>query len=113
VIAGVAAFREGEAYRGELLRVLDRNRRWLAELLREQLPGVRYVPPQAGYLAWLDFNALGLSEEPARCLLERGKLALSPGLSFGPQGKGWARLNIGTTAGLLREAVERMRAALT
>lgn len=112
VIAGVAAFREGEAYRADLLRVLDRNRRWLAELLREQLPGVSYVPPQAGYLAWLDFSALGLSEDPARRLLERGRVALSPGPSFGAQGKGFARLNIGTTAGLLREAVQRMRKAL-
>ena len=113
VIAGVAAFREGESYRGQLLRVLDRNRRWLLELVREQLPGVSYVPPQAGYLAWLDFNALGWSEEPARRLLERGKVALSPGLTFGAEGKGWARLNIGTTAGLLQEAVKRMRVALT
>jgi cystathionine beta-lyase len=113
VIAGAAAFREGEAYRAELLRVLDRNRRELAELLREHLPGVAHVPPQAGYLAWLDFNALGWQEEPARRLLERGKVALSPGLTFGAQGKGWARLNIGTTAGLLRQAVERMQKALS
>ncbi len=108
VIAGVAAFREGEAYRAELLRVLDRNRQLLAELLRERLPGVGYVPPQAGYLAWLDFNALGWADEPSRRLLERGRVALSPGPSFGAQGMGFARLNIGTTAMLVREAVERM-----
>jgi cystathionine beta-lyase len=111
VIAGVAAFRDGEAYRGELLRVLDRNRQLLGELLRERLPGVSCVSPQAGYLAWLDFSALGWTEEPARRLLERGRVALSPGLTFGSQGKGFARLNIGTTAVLLREAVERMRLA--
>jgi cystathionine beta-lyase len=113
VIAGAAAFREGEAYRSELLRVLDRNRQRLGELLSERLPGVSYVPPQAGYLAWLDFRALGWQEEPARRLLERGKIALSPGLSFGAQGQGWARLNMGTSAELLREAVERMHSALT
>ena len=113
VIAGVAAFRAGEAYRMELLQVLDRNRRLLAELLRERLPGVSYVPPQAGYLAWLDFNALDWSEDPARRLLERGRVALSPGPTFGAQGQGFARLNIGTTAALLREAVERMSRALT
>jgi cystathionine beta-lyase len=108
VIAGVAAFREGEAYRAELLRVLDRNRRLLGDLLRERLPGVGYVAPQAGYLAWLDFNALGWTEDPALRLLERGRVALSAGPSFGAQGKGFARLNMGTTALLLREAVERM-----
>jgi cystathionine beta-lyase len=85
----------------------------LAELLHERLPGVGYLPPQAGYLAWLDFNALGLNEDPARRLLERGRVALSAGPTFGAQGNGFARLNIGTTAALLREAVERMRRALT
>ena len=112
VIASCAAFREGEAYRSELLAVLDRNRRLLGELLREQLPEVRYLPPQAGYLAWLDFRALNAGEDPARRLLERGRVALSSGPSFGSQGRGFARLNIGTTASLVREAVARMAKAL-
>ena len=112
VLASVAAFREGEPYRAQLLEVLDRNRRLLGDLLREHLPGVRYVPPQAGYLAWLDFRALGLRDDPARHLLEHGRVALSAGPPFGSQGQGFARLNIGTTAALLREAVARMAQAL-
>lgn len=112
VIASCAAFREGEAYRGELLRVLDRNRALLGECLQQRLPGVRYLPPQAGYLAWLDFRALGIGDDPARRLLARGRVALSSGPSFGVQGKGFARLNIGTTAALLEEAVLRMATAL-
>lgn len=112
VLASCTAFREGEAYRGEVLRVLDRNRRWLGDCLQRQVPGVRYLPPQAGYLAWLDFRALGVGDDPARRLLERGRVALSSGPSFGRQGKGFARLNIGTTAALVQEAVARIAAAL-
>jgi cystathionine beta-lyase len=90
---------------------LDRNRRLLAELLAQALPEVRYLPPEAGYLTWLDFSSVGLGDDPARALLERGKIALSPGLMFGAEGKGFARLNIATPRHLLEEAVRRMAAA--
>jgi cystathionine beta-lyase len=91
--------------------LIDRNRSLLAELLREHLPEVRYVPPQAGYLTWLDCTALGLGDDPAMAFLERGKVALSSGPTFGTQGNGFARLNIATTRTLLEEAVRRMAAS--
>jgi cystathionine beta-lyase len=111
VIASVAAFREGDAWLDQTLAVLDRNRRLLGDLLGAELPGVRYVPPQASYLAWLDCRALGLGPDPMRAFLERGAVALSSGPTFGLEGQGFARLNIATTRRLLEEAVRRMRAA--
>ena len=77
-----------------------------------ELPDVRLVRPEAGYLAWLDCRALGLGDDPSEVFLERGRVALSGGLPFGAEGKGFARLNIGTSAALLAEAVTRMRSAL-
>jgi cystathionine beta-lyase len=108
VVASIVAFQQGEPWLQALLGQLDRNRRLLAELLAERLPGVGYVPPQASFLAWLDCAALGLGPDPAAVLLRRGWVALSRGLDFGRQGSGFVRLNMGTSAGLLREAVERM-----
>src|ERR1700687_604848 len=63
--------------------------------------GARYVQPEAGYLAWIDCRALGLGDDPARHFLERGRVALEHGLKFGSPGAGFARLNFGTSAGLL------------
>lgn len=111
-IASVAAYREGEPWLGDLLAVLDHNRGLLAELLAERLPGVGYEPPRAGYLAWLDLRESGLGEDPAEPLLERGRVALSPGPQFGPQGAGFARLNFGTSPRLLGEIVERVARAV-
>ena len=108
VLAGRAAFLEGEAWLASTIAILDRNRTLLGELLREHMPRVGYVPPQAGYLAWLDCTSLGLGDDPARAFLERGKVALSSGPIFGTEGAGFARLNIGTTRSLLEEAVRRM-----
>lgn len=42
----------------------------------------------------------------------RGRLALSPGPQFGPQGGGFARLNLGTSPALVEEAVARICRAL-
>jgi cystathionine beta-lyase len=112
VRAAIAAFREGDAWLALALAAIDRNRRLLAELLRERLPGVRYVMPQASYLAWLDCSGLGLCDDPAAAFLATGRVALSSGPTFGTQGRGFARLNIGTTRALLEEAVERMHRAM-
>jgi cystathionine beta-lyase len=107
-IGSIAAFREGGAWLDAVLEVLDHNRALLAQLLAERLPEVAYEQPRAGYLAWLDFRPLGLGPDPADPILERGRLALSPGPQFGPQGAGFARLNLGTSPALVEEAIERI-----
>ncbi len=112
VIASRAAFEAGEPWRESVVKILDRNRRLLGELLAEHLPRVRYVPPEASYLAWLDCSELGLSGDPTRIFLERGKVALSAGPMFGAPGRGFTRLNLATTRSLLEEAVRRMARAV-
>jgi cystathionine beta-lyase len=107
-LGSIAAFRDGGPWLDEVLAVLDHNRSLLAQLLNERLPEVAYEQPRAGYLAWLDFRRLGLGPDPADPILERGRLALSPGPQFGPQGAGFARLNLGTSPALVEEAVERI-----
>ena len=83
VMAGDVAFRACDDWLAALVRGLDHNRHLLAELLAERLPEVRYVPPQATYLAWLDLRALDLGDDPAEPLLERGRVALASGPTFG------------------------------
>lgn len=112
VIGARAAFLEGGPWLAQTLAILERNRHLLTSLLDEHLPDVRYAPPAAGYLAWLDCRALGLGDDPARVFLERGRVAFSAGPTFGEQGRGFARLNLATTASLLEEGVLRMKRAL-
>lgn len=107
VLGSVAAFDSSEPWLTDALAILDRNRSLLGELLTAHAPHVTWTPPQAGYLAWLDFGA-ALGDDPARELLSRGRLALSPGPSFGDQGRGYARLNFATTQALLEQAIQRI-----
>ena len=112
VIAAEAAFADGDPWLDAVLARLDGNRALLAERLAAALPAVRWSPPEATYLAWLDCRALGLGEDPAAAFLARGRVALSRGLDYGPPGAGHVRLNFGTSPELVAEMVERMASAL-
>jgi cysteine-S-conjugate beta-lyase len=113
VFASVAAFTDGLPWLDAVRAQLDENRGLLRDLLADQLPGARYQPPQASFLAWIDCRGLGLDGDPAARFLDRGRVALSPGPDFGRPGHGFARLNMGTSPDLLAEAVHRMAAATT
>jgi cystathionine beta-lyase len=108
VLATLAAFRDGVPWLDALNSHLDAQRDRLAQLLANELPQVRLVRPEAGYLAWLDCRELGLGDDPSAVFLERGRVALSPGPTFGTEGNGFVRLNVATSADLLAEAVRRM-----
>ncbi|GAA0485303.1 aminotransferase class I/II-fold pyridoxal phosphate-dependent enzyme [Streptomyces stramineus] len=111
VVAHVAALLHGGDWLDAVLAGLDDRRRLLAELLARHLPEVRYVPPEATYLAWLDCRRLGLGDDPAAVFLERGRVALTGGMPFGTGGAGHARLNFATSREILTEAVRGMAAA--
>jgi cystathionine beta-lyase len=112
VIASIAAFTDGVRWLDELLGTLDARRRQLGDLLRDRLPTIRWAPPEATYLAWLDCAELGPDDEPRALFLDRARVALEPGLRFGVAGAGHVRLNFGTSAEVLDEAVGRMASAV-
>jgi len=112
LIAAEAAYGDGDAWLDSLLVTLDGNRRLLGDLLAAQLPEVRYIEPEAGYLTWIDVSAYDLGPDAAAAILERGRLALSPGTQFGAGGEGFVRLNAGTSPEILEEAVARLARAV-
>ncbi|MRG61264.1 aminotransferase class I/II-fold pyridoxal phosphate-dependent enzyme [Agromyces sp. CFH 90414] len=108
-IATVAAFREGGPWLDGVLASLDDSRRLLADLLADELPGVRYRIPDATYLAWLDLSALGWGDDPAVHALEHARVALANGPQFGASaGAGHARLNFACSPEVLGEAITRL-----
>jgi cystathionine beta-lyase len=107
-IATVAAYREGGEWLDDVRAVIDHNSALLTELVAEHLPLAGYRPPRAGYLTWLDLRGYDLGEDPSEQLLARGKIAVNAGPTFGPQGAGFVRLNIGTSPALVEEAVARI-----
>ncbi|MFG6401295.1 MalY/PatB family protein [Microbacterium sp. P04] len=108
-LAGVAAFSpESDPWLDSLLAALDENRRLLAELLAEHVPGARYRIPDAGFLAWVDLSALGWGDNPAAKIRREADVAFHLGPLFGAEGAGHIRINFGCSPEVLTEAVTRM-----
>lgn len=112
ILAHTVALREGRAWLDAVHADLAGNRVLLADLLAEHLPAVRWGGGLGTYLAWLDCRELGLGDDPAAAFLERGRVALNSGLTFGTGGAGHVRLNYATSPQILTEALERMAAAM-
>jgi cystathionine beta-lyase len=107
-----AAWRHGEPWLDAVRAYLESNRTYVTDFVREELPGVVLHPPEATYLAWLDCRALELKPSPFAYFLERAKVALSDGATFGAPGRGFARINFATSRAILSEALERMAKSL-
>ncbi|WP_420313397.1 MalY/PatB family protein [Streptomyces sp. YS-B37] len=112
IAASTAAYRDGGEWLDALLTQLESNRDLLARTIAERLPGVRMLPAEGVYLAWIDFRGLGLDEEPYDFLLREARVATNPGLPFGDIGRGFVRLNFGTTRPILEQALDAIVAAV-
>ena len=104
-----AAYQHGEPWLAGLIEHLDGNMRVLHDSLRENAPQIRFTPPEATYLAWLDFSAFERSRAEINATLENGaKLWLSDGATFGAGGAGFWRLNAACPREILQDAIARL-----
>ena len=105
-IAAVAAFRHGEQWRQQMLAYIEGNIEYIESFCRERLPQIRPLRPQASFLVWLDCRKLGLDHDALTSLfIEKARLALNDGEMFNPGGKGFMRMNIGTSREIIKEAM--------
>jgi cysteine-S-conjugate beta-lyase len=110
-LAATAAYADGGSWLDDVIDYLDGNRRALADLVAEHLPGVGYTMPEGTYLAWLDFRGVGI-EDPARLFRTRAQVAATSGALCGDAGRGFLRFNIATGRPIIVEALTRMGEAL-
>ncbi len=111
-IATQAVYNGAEDWLEDLLLYLRENFYYLKTSLEQQLPGVKVFELEGTYLAWADFNPLGLSDKKIiRIIEEEAGVALDHGDWFGVNGAGFERFNIACPRAILEEAVERVVAA--
>ncbi|MCP5056095.1 MAG: putative C-S lyase [bacterium] len=110
--ATLAAWTDGQEWLDTVLAYLAENRQRVSEFFSERFPAVGLLPPEATYLAWLDFQEFDLPDDLRAFFLERGQVALSPGSDFGSPGQRCVRLNFATSKSILEAILERMGKAL-
>ena len=113
VVAFEAAYRGGREWLDTLMEYLATTRQMVQHYLTENLPEIRLIPSQGTYLLWLDCRALGMNDDELRqfFIFEAG-IGMNPGISFGAEGGGFMRMNIGTPRHRIRKALESIRSAL-
>jgi cystathionine beta-lyase len=112
-IATIAAFKQGEEWRRQMLKYIEGNIEFVEEYCASHIPGIKPLRPQASFLVWLDCRGLGLNhEELVDLFVNKARLALNDGEIFNPGGEGHMRLNVGAPRATIRMAMERLKDAL-
>ena len=112
-IATIAALKNGEEWRQQMLRYIEGNVDFLIDYCEAHIPQIKPRRPQASYLVWLDCRALELDHSALVDLfVNKAHLALNDGEIFGKEGAGYMRLNVGTQRAVLAQALEQLATAV-
>jgi len=111
-VAALAAYRFGQPWLDNLLDYLRVNRDFLIQYVTTQLPSIAISQPEGTYLSWLDCRKAGFTGSPHDFFLNKAKVALNDGSTFGRGGEGFVRLNFGCPRQVLVTALNRIRQAL-
>lgn len=119
-ITGVAAFEacyDGRCddYADQVRAYIRENLGYLTKFLKERLPEVRLIRPDACFVCWLDCRGLGFQSQPELMNFWNGTgVLLSDGLEYDRigLGKGFVRMAYGFPQSQLKEALDRLAQAV-
>lgn len=101
-------------YLKDLLPLLKRNIDGIAQYISDHNLDIKFHKPDATYQVWLDFGAYQLSAEELQArLVEKGKVALTPGTWFHPDYGQFMRMNIACMPEMLMKGLHGIKTALT
>ena len=109
----VAAYSEGEEWLRQMLNYVEENINYLVGYVKEHLPQLKVIVPQASYLVFIDFGALHLSQKELVALCtDKAHLALNDGSIYGEEGKGYMRINLACPRSVVKQALIQLKEAL-
>lgn len=107
------AYNECDYYADQLLNYLENNLRYLEKFIQENIPQIKVTKMQATYLIWLNCKDLNMAPKELKdFFLEKAKVAMNEGSTFGPGGAGFMRMNIACPHSVLVEALDRIAKAI-
>ncbi|GIU44322.1 aminotransferase [Shewanella sairae] len=112
--ATIAAYLQGMRWFEAFLSYTQANRDWLIEYLTAQLPQIKFYQPEGTNQIWLDFSGLQLdSTELKSLLIQKAKLALTPGTWFGENDENFYRLNFAVPLEQIQASFELLNSAIS
>ena len=108
-----AAYSHGTEWLDQMLEYIQGNIDFTEDYLKKNIPQIKMIRPQASYLIFLDCRGLGLSQkELDQLFVDEAHLALNSGTTFGKEGEGFMRLNVGCPRSTLKQALEQLKTAI-
>ncbi|MBR0859215.1 pyridoxal phosphate-dependent aminotransferase [Bradyrhizobium liaoningense] len=113
MVATEAAYTHCEEWVDALVAYVAANQRQFAAAVSDQVRGLKVIPMDSLYLAWIDCRELGLSPTDLEdFLLTKARVWFDKGSKFGVEGNGFMRANLGCSRKTLDEAIGRLSSAL-
>ena len=108
-----AVYENGEEWFQSIMEILEDNRKFAIEYIRENMPWIKVDYPEGTYLLWLDMRKrFETQKELEDFLVHKAGLALNSGLFFGSSCVGFARLNYSTSKEILVKALKRLHESI-
>jgi len=112
-VGAAAAYSHGTEWLDQMLAYVKDNIAYLDSYLKERIPSIKAIIPQASYLVFLDCRDLKLSQnELCRLFEDDAHLALNSGTTFGKPGEGFMRMNVGCPRTTLVKALQQLEKAV-
>jgi cystathionine beta-lyase len=109
-----AAYTLCDDWHSQLIDYLEDNIKFVDNFLKNNIPQIKMMKPDASFLLWLDCRKLGLNnDELVNFFVEKAKLALNDGEMFGIGGEGFMRINIGTPKAVIEKALQQVLTAIS
>ncbi|MFC3721938.1 MalY/PatB family protein [Neoaquamicrobium sediminum] len=113
MVAAEAAYRHGEPWLEELLVYVQANHTHFADAINSLNHGLRVLPADSLYLAWMDCRDLGMDAEALNTfMLTKARVWFDKGQKFGAEGHGYMRVNLGCPRATVDEAITRLTHAV-
>lgn len=110
----VAAYNKGEEWLQQMLTYVQGNIDEVVSYIKENIPQLKVIAPQASYLVFIDFSALQLNQKDIVALCtNRAHLALNDGSIYGEEGNGYMRINLACPRSVVRQALAQLKDAIT
>lgn len=108
-----AAYVHGEEWLEELLAIIDGHQKYVTEMFETHAKELKVTRSEGTYLLWIDCSALNMDKEELKSfMIEKAKVGLNPGVSYGEEGNSFMRMNLACPRTTLEEGVNRIINAL-
>lgn len=113
LVATEAAYNYGEDWLYELIKYIEDNVDFAIDYIKNHIPQLKVKKPEGTYLLWVDFSNLNVDKEDLKnALINKCRIALNDGSSFGIGGDGYYRINLACPRSMVLEGLKRIEFAI-